>query len=288
MNTGIRTIHISEYDDQVSSIRRLRHELVNTWSCDGFIDECCHTPSEIGWGTHENSLPNGACIPDSGQKSSIYLDKTGYVQQVRTWAPRAESFTGHVVTHNEAISISEFLTLWPTSDDERTVQHERPRYRPTVLYAYRPCDDALLSLREYAEKGSSSVSEVFTNGRRVAIDEIESGYDELGVLLCGNRETGSYWFGSLLSIDDARLSTPFNSATTLQVAIGVLAGVCWAIQNPSEGVTEPESIPFEYVMHIVKPYMGKMVGKFTDWVPGKSQSNGPNDDTWQFSNMATN
>jgi homospermidine synthase len=49
------------------------------------------------------------------------------------------------------------------------------------------------------------------------MDEISSGgIDELGVLLAGHRKN-AYWYGSQLSVDDARRLAPHNSATTLQV-----------------------------------------------------------------------
>ena len=44
-----------------------------------------------------------------------------------------------VVRHGEAFTISDKLTVW---DDGRAV------YRPTVHYAYCPCDAAVVSLNE--------------------------------------------------------------------------------------------------------------------------------------------
>ena len=75
-------------------------------------------------------------------------------------------------------------------------------------------------------------------------DEIVSGIDELGVLLMGHAR-GAYWYGSQLSIDEARALCPHNSATSLQVAASVMAGVLWAIANPARDVVEPDDLPFD-------------------------------------------
>ena len=61
--------------------------------------------------------------------------------KVRSWTPLEGAYHGFLITHGESISISDHLTVW--EDGEVT-------YRPTVHYAYYPCDDAVLSLHELA------------------------------------------------------------------------------------------------------------------------------------------
>src|SRR5690606_41430704 len=51
--------------------------------------------------------------------------------------------------------------------------------------------------------------------QRVLMDDIQGGIDELGVLLMGHPR-GGYWFGSQLSIEEARRLAPYNNATTLR------------------------------------------------------------------------
>ena len=65
-------------------------------------------------------------------------------------------------------------------------------------YAYHPCDDAVLSIHELAGKNWRMQAD-----KRLMMDEIVTGTDELGVLLMGH-EKGAYWFGSRLSIAEAR------------------------------------------------------------------------------------
>ena len=55
-------------------------------------------------------------------------------------------------------------------------------------------------------------------------DEITSGADILGALLMGHAYN-SWWIGSDLSIEESRRLVPHQNATTMQVAISVVAAV---------------------------------------------------------------
>src|SRR6185312_7284971 len=107
-------------------------------------------------------------------------------------------------------------------------------------------------------------------------DEISHGIDELGVLLMGHAR-GAYWYGSQLSIEEARRLVPCNNATSLQVTAAVLAGVVWALENPRAGVVEPDEMDFERCLKIMRPYLGKIVGAYSDWTPldGRMNSRPP-------------
>ena len=52
------------------------------------------------------------------------------------------------------------------------------------------------------------------------MDDIMQGSDELGVLLAGHKKN-AYWYGSQLTIDEARKLAPYNNATSLQVTSAV-------------------------------------------------------------------
>lgn len=157
-----------------------------------------------------------------------------------------------MITHDEAISIADYYTV-PNG--------KGAAYRPTVHYAYHPCDDAVLSLHELAGKNWQ-----LQDAKRLMMDEIETGMDELGVLLMGHAK-GAYWFGSRLTIDEARRLVPFNNATSLQVTIAVLAGMVWALENPNAGIVEPDEMDHSRVMEIARPYLGEVVGVYSDWTP---------------------
>ena len=53
---GVKVIHISERDTQITSQPKEVNEFVNTWSVEGFYEEGI-APAEMGWGTHEKRLP---------------------------------------------------------------------------------------------------------------------------------------------------------------------------------------------------------------------------------------
>ncbi len=119
--------------------------------------------------------------------------------------------------------------------------------------------------------------------------EIQSGMDELGVLLMGHAK-GAYWYGSRLSIEAARRLAPYNNATSLQVTAAVLAGVIWALENPNASIVEPDEIDHRRILEICRPYLGDVVGVFSDWTPLVDRGRlFPEDidpgDPWQFKNF---
>ena len=271
---GVRAIHIAERDTQVSTIPKAPGEFVNTWSIDGFFSEGSQ-PAELGWGTHERHFPDDGRRHDFGSQAAIYLLRPGAGTRVRSWTPLEGPYHGFLITHGESISIADYLTL---RDGERV------RYRPTCHYAYHPCDDAVLSLHELAGKNWH-----LQNNKRLMMDEIVAGIDELGILLLGPQK-GVYWYGSRLSIEEARRVAPHNNATSLQVTAPVLAGIIWAIEHPRRGVTEPEEMDFQRVLEICRPYLGEVVGVWGDWTPLADRErlfpeDLDRDDPWQFKNI---
>src|SRR5690606_36006748 len=129
------------------------------------------------------------------------------------------------------ISIAEYFTV---RDGQGEVT-----YRPTCHYAYHPCDAATLSLDEMFGNGGhpQRVQHVLEE------NELEEGIDELGVLLYGH-ERGAYWFGSRLSLAEARRLAPYQNATGLQVSSAVMAGMGWALENPAAGIVEAEEMDY--------------------------------------------
>ena len=113
--------------------------------------------------------------------------------------------------------------------------------------------------------------------------------DELGVLLMGHRK-GAYWYGSRLSIEEARRLAPYNNATSLQVTAAVLGGLVWAIENPRCGVVEADQLDHARVMEIARPYLGEVVGVYSDWTPLQHRESLfpealDRGDPWQFKNF---
>jgi homospermidine synthase len=183
-----------------------------------------------------------------------------------------------VVRHGEAFTLGDYLTVWDKDTGE-------PIYRPTVHYAYMPCDAALASLHELKMRNY----DVQPN-QRIMNDEIIDGRDELGVLLLGHDLNG-WWVGSQLDIHEARRLVPHQSATTLQVAASVLGALFWMIRNPRRGLLVPDQLPHEEILSVANPYLGNCPSVQTDWTPLKNRFDPfarwgkplPDDeDVWQF------
>lgn len=271
---GVKVIHIAERDTQISSRPKEPGEFVNTWSVDGFVSEGSQ-PSELGWGTHERNFPRDGARHDFGCQAAIYLNQPGAGTRVRTWTPLAGHFHGFLITHGESISIADYFTVRESMN---------ATYRPTVHYAYHPCDNAVLSVHEFA-----GLNWRLQDRKRIMMDDIPRGVDELGVLLAGHRKN-AYWYGSQLSIDEARKLVPFNNATSLQVTVAVLSGMVWAIENPSHGVVEPDEMDFRRNLEVCMPYLGPVVGQYTEWNPlldrGRLFTEDlDTSDPWQFKNV---
>jgi homospermidine synthase len=271
---GVKVIHIAERDTQVSRLPKKSNEFVNTWSVDGFVSEGAQ-PAELGWGTHERHFPADGGRHERGSRCAIYLNRPGASTRVRTWTPEAGPFHGFLITHSEAISLADYFTV---------KEGDRVAYRPTAHYAYHPSDNAVLSLHEFAGRNWQ-----LQDRKRIMLDDIIEGIDELGVLLAGHKKN-AYWYGSQLSIDEARKLAPYNSATSLQVTVAVLAGMVWAMENPARGVIEPDDMDFQRPLGICMPYLGTVVGRYTDWTPlhGRGELFAEDLDTadpWQFKNI---
>jgi homospermidine synthase len=273
----VQVIHVSERDTQISAVPKRVDEFVNTWSVEGFYEEGV-APAELGWGTHERTLPPGAHRHDGGPGNQICLARPGCRTWVRSWVP-AGDITGMLVRHGEAFSISDHLTVW---EDGEAV------YRPTVHYAYCPTDAAIASLHELHMRGYQ-----LQPAQRIMGDDIVDGRDELGVLLMGHPLT-SWWTGSLLDVHEARRLAPGQNATTLQVAAGLLGAIRWMLDHPRQGVRLPDELPHEEVLATAMPYLGPFVSRQVDWTPLRSRAalfgseSAPPpapEDVWQFASF---
>jgi homospermidine synthase len=277
MDLGVKVIHCSERDTQVTNVPKEIDEFVNTWSIEGFREEGT-TTAELGWGTHERTLPALAYRHPEGPKNQICLARMGINTLVRSWVPNY-TIVGMVVRHGESFTISDRLTVW---------QGKKAVYRPTVHYAYCCCDEAIVSLHELRGRSYELQPKL-----RIMNDEITKGSDILGALLMGH-PFKSWWIGSDLSIDESRRLVPHQNATTMQVAISVVAAVMWMIAHPEEGVLVPDDLPHEYILEVSKPYLGTWISTRSDWTPLRDYANAfsgfnkpdfDRKDPWQFKNF---
>jgi homospermidine synthase len=273
---GVKGVHIAERDTQRVDHPKPMDVFWNTWSIAGFLSEGMQ-PAELGWGSHEQW--DGIIFPQpdpAGCQASRYLLQPGANTRVRSWCPTPGPQYGFLVTHNESVSIADYFTVGSGLD---------PEYRPTVHYAYHPCNDAVLSLHEFFGRAGRQQS-----GEHILDEhEIVDGIDELGVLLYGHPKN-AYWYGSQLSIEETRRLAPYQNATGLQVTSAVLAGMVWALENPAAGIVEADEMDFRRCLEVQRPYLGPVNGFYTDWTPltdrpGLFPEDIDASDPWQFRNV---
>ncbi len=273
---GVKGIHIAERDTQRTRAPKPMGVFWNTWSVEGFISEGLQ-PAELGWGSHEKWMPKNARKQKKGSKAAIFLEQPGANTRVRSWCPTPGPQYGFLVTHNEAISISDYFTV---RDKDGKVA-----FRPTCHYAYHPSNDAVLSLHEmFGAEGKAQEKFHVLNE-----SELVDGSDELGVLLYGHKKN-AYWYGSQLTLDEARSLAPYQNATGLQVTSAVLAGMVWAVENPKAGIVEADEMDYKRCLEIQLPYLGPVKGYYTDWNPlvgrpGLFEEDLDTKDPWQFRNI---
>jgi len=269
---GIKVIHCSERDTQITNQPKQVNEFVGTWSIEGLAEEGT-APVEIGWGTHEKKLHPLTCLPSFGPKNQIFLAQMGMNTWARSWIPN-EEIVGMMIRHGEAFGLSDYLTIGN-------------EYRPTVHYVYMPCHETISSLHELRGRNYNLQPNL-----RIMDDEITNGADILGALLMGHEYT-SWWIGSILTIEEARKLAPGQNATTLQVAAGVIAAILWMLENPRQGICLPEDLPHDFILNIAKPYLGNFVSEASNWTPLKNRKisfkenplSNYNEDPWQFENF---
>ena len=278
MAVGVKVVHCSERDTQISCQPKQVGEFVGTWSIEGLREEGT-APAEMGWGTHEKEVPDLAWFPPAEPKNQIMLAQMGINTWVRSWVPGGE-IVGMVIRHGEAFGISDRWTVWKDG---------KALYRPTVHYAYVPCDATIASLQELRGRNYELQSRLRIMNDR----DIISGADILGALLMGH-PYGSWWTGSILPIEESRRLAPGENATTVQVALGVVSAVMWMIGNPRRGFCLPDDLPHEFVLSIAKPYLGEFFSGPSDWTPLSDRAvyfreNPGNtcdrEDPWQFKNF---
>ncbi len=274
MQLGVKGVHVAERDTQIAQRPKPAGVFVNTWSVDGLLSEG-YQPAELGWGTHEKTLPPAGHAFDKGPGYAIWIDRPGADTRVRSWCPDVGQQFGLVVTHNEALSISDYYTV---REGDRAV------YRPTCHYAYHPCNDAILSLHEM--NGAGQVPEA---RHILTADEIVSGGDDLGVFLYGHAK-GALWYGSRLSIEEARANAPYQNATGMQVTSAVLAAMVWVAENPRAGFVEADEMDHARCLEVQRPYLGRVEAHYTDWTPlahriNRFAENRDDSDPWQFINF---
>jgi len=141
-------IHCSERDTQITDRPKQVDEFVNTWSIEGFREEGT-TTAEMGWARTRRSCRGSPTA---------------------TKPARATRFASRVWHEHLGRRGCRIIAFRHGCPPRRGVHHLRQAhgvekgkavYRPTVHYAYCPCDSAIASLNElrgydYASSSSSA------------------------------------------------------------------------------------------------------------------------------------
>ncbi len=245
---NVQALHISERDTQVPRERSKPGEFFNTWSIEGLIEESHSNPC-FAWGTHEAPYSPAVLRTDP---ICVVATLPGEAKDcaIRSWLPGHREFEAAIIPHEEAFSIAELFSSPATSTGQC--------YQPTVMFAYRPCDEAFEALHD-------PNTNPLGQDNHVIIAEVESGVDELGILVLRENSKEVYWYGSTLDIHEARDLVPLSNATSLQVAAGVLGGLVWVLENPRQGLVAAEDADHHRVLEVAKPYLGRLKGVSDTW-----------------------
>jgi homospermidine synthase len=76
----------------------------------------------------------------------------------------------------------------------------------------------------------------------------------------------------------------------MQVTSAVLAGMVWALENPTAGIVEADEMDYKRCLEVQLPYLGPVKGYYTDWTPLKDREklfaeDVDYTDAWQFRNI---
>jgi homospermidine synthase len=102
---GVKVIHCSERDTQITDKPKQVDEFVNTWSIEGFREEGT-TTAEMGWGTHEKTLP-ALAYRAQGRAAEPDLPRADGHEHLGALLGAELLDRGMVVRHGEAFTISD-------------------------------------------------------------------------------------------------------------------------------------------------------------------------------------
>ena len=173
MKLGVKVIHCSERDTQISDKPKQVDEFVNTWSVEGFREEGT-TTAEMGWGTHEKELPPRAYEHQEGPRNQICMAQMG-IEHLGADVGAELFDPRHGRPPRRGVHDLRRLTVW---------EHGRP---PIARRCTMPTVPVTLRSRRSTNCAATTMS--CSRGLRIMNDEITSGADILGALLMGHPTT---------------------------------------------------------------------------------------------------
>jgi homospermidine synthase len=239
----IRMIHVSDNDLQTAAVKNFdKNCLYNTWSPHTLFEEMS-AQSDFMAGTNEckYNIPHLENLDEEGRFASH--SKRGMEVFCKSYASTG-NFTGCVVQHDEVVSIQKYLTTYD--------KNGKIKYAPTTLFVYSPSKIAADFMFDVERH-----NRVQPKKTKVLYEELTGGTEHVGIFVLG--ETfNPVWVGNSVSLPNARRFGHVNTPTILQVSTGVLAGLCWVLENKDKrGIFYPEDLDANYVLRIIEKYMDK-------------------------------
>ena len=120
--------------------------------------------------------------------------------------------------------------------------------------------------------------ETFTARRAVDIGLVTVAADDVGYAV------------DAMTDELSKASPQGLAASKALTTAAVLAGMVWAIENPTAGVVEADSLDHARILEVARPYLGEMVGAYSDWTPLEGREALfpealDSSDPWQFKNI---
>ena len=226
---------------------------VNTWSVEGFVSEGMQ-PAELGWGTHEKWMPDNGRSHKTGCDAAIYLMQPGANTRVRSWTPTPQAAV-RLSRHAQRVDLDRRLL-------HRARRRQggctgRPATTPIIRATRRCCRCTRCSARPACRQPRST----FWTRTRSSTASTSSA--------CCSTATRRTPIGTARSSRSRRPASiaPYQNATGLQVTSAVLAGMVWALENPKAGIVEADEMDFRRCLEVQMPYLGPVIGIYTDWTP---------------------
>lgn len=229
----IELIEEVDIDTQKTEIPYKEDTIFSTWNVDAFYAEAMSSP-EIAYAKNSDLYKFDTFFDVDINDQFISLYERGVSYNEISYCSKGE-FSGHLLAHEEIFSIRNYLTY--------------KKYRPTVVFVYRPC--------EYAERSlQSNILFRASYNHIISKKEIIDGGEEVGVIIQGKRFKTRYYSNYLESSQ-----TINESATIRQVAVGAYAAFKYMQAHPNEGMLFPEDLDRKEIMEFIRKYLKTFISK---------------------------
>ena len=271
---GLRMIHVNDNDFQEVKNEN-NNILFNPWCVDSFFFEML-SESTLNVGTHEKIDYEDICKQIDLDNGFIEFKNIAVDKRCNTYYPKGK-FTGHLVPHEETISIAQNLEV---------KENGKVIYRPSVMFLYSPCDSAIKFLNnsrvnsypdvdinkpqdvESTEPGKDSIVRGYIypdNAEILYMENIVSGTEYVGVLLIGDK-FNPVWVGNRIEksfLYKDKKSSYWQTPTITPVAMSALSAVVWMIKNKDKGgVYFPDEIDdYKFIVKNAEKYISKTIYK---------------------------